>query len=767
MTAPRHPRATLINGIGRIAADHATDAEARAFAALRVPWHVPACALVFAFALASPLAAQSVRGTLMRPDSTPAVGVIVVASRGARDSVLARTMTNGTGRYAMDMAAGAVRLRALRIGHRPVVIGEFNLAARETREMRTVLPDDPIVLQAVTTQATSVCRQKGAVGANVATVFEEARKALLSTMLTSSDGNPRARLSEHAQVRSLGARDLAPLQREFKEGESLKPFQSLPPDSLAKVGYMQRDPVGKTYWAPDADVLLSEAFAASHCLGLVEGTGEEAGWIGLTFRPQDGRPRFVDVSGTLWLDYATNELRRLDFRYEGLPVDERRLATGGRVEFTRLTSGTWFVSRWEIRMPFSAPPLGSTRRAMVLVKGGEVWRMRRGEALLFTNGLEEPVATPDAASTKAAVEVDVAAARAACAPTPDDAAAGVLRGTVRDALGAPLADAVVTVEWKENHGLTASGVKGNTRQLTTMAWSDGTFTVCGIPDARLLEVSAQFGARESYKVAMRIAKGERSTQVDLQIGGVRADATARGVVVRVRDPNGVAIPHAIVEVQGGRGRVTDDSGRVALRVAADSIRVAARRIGYAPLWARLGRSTNGEFELTMSPLGQSLATVTVVERGVPSPLERNGFYDRVQRAQRGAFTAEFITPEELDSRNVSRVTDLFSNRRFAFATRAPGSRSQTILVGRRGCKASVFLDGRLLVPEVPSGENRNFDLTDPRRIVPLDDILSAGAIAAVEIYASAAQAPGELIPLTGAAQEGSCAVVAIWTGGRH
>jgi hypothetical protein len=465
--------------------------------------------------LASPMAAQSVRGTLLRPDSTPAAGVIVVASRGARDSVLVRTMTNGNGRFAMDVPAGVVRLRALRIGHRPVLLGVFTAASGTTRETRSVLPDDPIVLMAVTTRATTSCRQTGKEGASVATVFEEARKALLSTTLTSSDGAPRARVSEYAQTRWVGARDLWPLTREFKEGESLKPFQSLPPEALAKVGYRQDDPSGSTYWAPDADVLLSESFASSHCMGLVVGTGERVGWIGLTFRPQETKPRFVDISGTLWLDRATNELRRLDYRYEGLSMDERRLGTGGGVEFTRLASGTWFVSNWEIRMPVYAPPSRSRSRAIVLVKGGEVWRMRRGDDLLYTNGLDEPVAAP----AKADAPVEVTAARASCAPAPGDTASGVVRGTVRDAMGALLTDATVTVEWQEGHRMLQSEIKWTIRQRTTRSWGDGTYTMCGVPTSRLLDVWATYGGRESFKVALRIDEATAEALVDLRIGG--------------------------------------------------------------------------------------------------------------------------------------------------------------------------------------------------------------------------------------------------------
>jgi len=474
-------------------------------------------------AWAGAASAQSVQGTLLRADRTPASGVIVAASRGgATDSVLARTMTNGNGRYAMDVPAGAVRLRALRIGHRPVLIGEFTLAAGARRETRTVLPDDPIVLQAVTTEATSSCRQTGSAGANVATVFDEARKALLSTSLRSGDGDPLVRLSTYSQLRSVGNRELSPLVREFQEGSSRKPFRSLRPDSLAKVGYMQADLSGTTYWAPDAEVLLSETFMESHCLRIEDGTGARAGWIGLAFRPQDFRRNHVDVNGTLWLDRATSELRRMEFRYEGLPLAMQRVESGGDLEFTRLSDGTWFVNRWEIRMPRMTPPPGTARLAGTVVNGGEVWRMWRGRDLLYTNGLDEPKAASRAATAKPGEAGEAATAHASCVPpTPGDTASALLLGTVRDESGAPLADAVVTVEWQENHTAIGRQLTWETRTLTTVSGGDGTFVACGIPDERLLGVTAAFGARKSAKVAVRVGQGTRRASVELRIGGVR------------------------------------------------------------------------------------------------------------------------------------------------------------------------------------------------------------------------------------------------------
>ncbi|MBW7932414.1 MAG: hypothetical protein H3C62_02130 [Gemmatimonadaceae bacterium] len=217
--------------------------------------------------------------------------------------------------------------------------------------------------------------------------------------------------------------------------------------------------------------------------------------------------------------------------------------------------------------------------------------------------------------------------------------------------------------------------------------------------------------------------------------------------------------------------MTDDSGRAFIGAARDSISLSVRRMGYTPFFGRVAVGL-GRVDVSMHPLVQTLSPVQVTGQGWPSPLEKTGFYDRVYRAQRGAFNAEFITPEELDARQGAHTTDLFFGRRFVNPVRTGTSSSQTYLLGRGGCKMSVFIDGMLQRPEVPRGttgcgrgclESAN----NERAIVALDDIIDASAIAAVEIFPSAANAPAELIPLTGSAQKGACGIVAIWTGGRR
>lgn len=241
----------------------------------------------------------------------------------------------------------------------------------------------------------------------------------------------------------------------------------------------------------------------------------------------------------------------------------------------------------------------------------------------------------------------------------------------------------------------------------------------------------------------------------------RAEAQAApsaSVTVRVRDERGAPVPHAVVDVSGGRLRVADDSGRVVLNAITDTTRLQVRRMGYAPFFERVGRNAAGEMDVTLHLLAQALAPVTVEGRRDRTPLEKSGFYDRVQRAQRGAFNADFITPEELDARLGVRTSDLFYGRRFVFPD---GNGRQKVLKGRGGCKMTIYLDGQMVRPEGGRGGG-SFE-----GIVPIDDIVNTTAIAAIEIYASAANAPAEMIPLVGSAQQGACGIVALWTGGRR
>jgi hypothetical protein len=141
-----------------------------------------------------------------------------------------------------------------------------------------------------------------------------------------------------------------PMRRET-DGVVEQPFVSLSGEDLSSGGYWRTLPNDSiAYYAPDATVLLSAAFARDHCFTVAEGRGERAGLIGMAFEPVSGRD-VPDVRGTIWLDSRTFELRLVEFRYSCLPAATGNRNIGGEVHFERLPSGAWIVGRWFIRMP--------------------------------------------------------------------------------------------------------------------------------------------------------------------------------------------------------------------------------------------------------------------------------------------------------------------------------------------------------------------------------------------------------------------------------
>jgi carboxypeptidase family protein len=147
--------------------------------------------------------------------------------------------------------------------------------------------------------------------------------------------------------------------------QQVTPFRSIPAGRLAEQGYVQREGREFVYYAPDAEVLLSEPFLDGHCFRL-ERSAEKPGLLGLAFEPVRGR-RLPDIKGVLWLDEKTAELKSLDFEYTrvevrqdndrttwGARTETERLSWGGRLEFDRMPDGVWFVRRFHIRMPMTA-----------------------------------------------------------------------------------------------------------------------------------------------------------------------------------------------------------------------------------------------------------------------------------------------------------------------------------------------------------------------------------------------------------------------------
>lgn len=130
-----------------------------------------------------------------------------------------------------------------------------------------------------------------------------------------------------------------------------RPYRSLSPDSVSNFGYVIETEQDVSYYAPDAEVLLSAPFAATHCFGIQSPPSSAPTLIGLSFRPRMERDNVREIAGTFWFDRQSLLLERLEFRYTNVPTAYLTAKVGGDVSFSRLNTGAWIINRWEIRMP--------------------------------------------------------------------------------------------------------------------------------------------------------------------------------------------------------------------------------------------------------------------------------------------------------------------------------------------------------------------------------------------------------------------------------
>lgn len=245
------------------------------------------------------------------------------------------------------------------------------------------------------------------------------------------------------------------------------------------------------------------------------------------------------------------------------------------------------------------------------------------------------------------------------------------------------------------------------------------------------------------------------------------------LTVTVSDSAGRAIPYAQVTLASGASRVADDTGRAVFKSArSDSIRVLVRRIGFQALSGWLHDSGGGRYAAILTPLPQNLARVDIFDRN--TALARRGFYDRMERVRRGATSAWFMTPEEIELRNPGRVSHLVGGQQYIKLQWYSG---RPVLTGRSGsCQIMVLLDGVRLTGMLeeaytPDGQREIARLGGGERgysqfmaqRMSIDDVVNIMSVQAVEVYANAASAPVELQRAAGSSP---CGIIAIWTGGR-
>ncbi|HEX6316201.1 MAG TPA: carboxypeptidase-like regulatory domain-containing protein [Gemmatimonadaceae bacterium] len=299
--------------------------------------------------------AQTARGVVTeQATGAPLAGVLMTLARDDDPGqVVASTLTSERGLYHLRAPQpGHYRLGAKRIGVKRFESAAIELAAAQDIERNVELEALAYQLPIVTVRSDPLCVRRNDQADRIASLWDEVRTALTATQVSLRDRLVRARVVRY--VRELDAQSLrvqAERMRRQTEGIVDRAFVSLAGDVLSRQGYWQTLPNDSVvYYAPDASVLLSAAFARDHCFATIEGRGVRAGLTGVAFEPESER-NVPDVRGTIWVDARTFELRLVEFRYSRLPVATSNRHIGGEVHFTRLPVGSWIVSQWFIRMP--------------------------------------------------------------------------------------------------------------------------------------------------------------------------------------------------------------------------------------------------------------------------------------------------------------------------------------------------------------------------------------------------------------------------------
>lgn len=323
--------------------------------------------------------AQAIRGTLVDQASRAPISgaaILVLTPEGTR---VEWRLTDSTGRFFVPLpGTGDYTLRAELIGHESTESPLLTVTEGDTLVYRMEIRVEAISLEGLLVEGGRRCEIRPSEGETVARVWDEARKALEATKQTAGRGLLRYGIRKVDRHLERDGRTVIEESTAFDQRWVRRPFVSLPADRLARLGFVQQDLDGATFFAPDSEVLLSDSFLDTHCFTVASGEDEDSGLMGLVFRPLEDRG-VVDISGVLWLDENSARLKRLDFRYENMPALNRvrsrvRNQIGGQVVFEGLPTGAWLVRDWIIRMPILSVTRSGDRAELAGVKetGGTV-----------------------------------------------------------------------------------------------------------------------------------------------------------------------------------------------------------------------------------------------------------------------------------------------------------------------------------------------------------------------------------------------------------
>jgi hypothetical protein len=291
--------------------------------------------------------AQSATGHVRDASAARPLPGAIVTSLDSAGRTIARAISDEEGRFTVALPPNASRLRVIRIGYRP-----RDIALRAPREATFDIAMEhlPAVLEAVRVSDKEVCPGSPERGAAFE-VWQQARDGLLATVVARELKPADATTLTYRTVLAPGSERVRLQTKKETSGRTTRPFvASATPAFFARMGYAIEDNGTRVYSAPDADVLVDESFAATHCFRLRRDEREHPGQVGVAFTPIRGRDTIIDVQGAIWIDADNPRLRSLDFVYTSIEPAAMEAGAGGHIEFRSMPNGVSFVEWWNLRM---------------------------------------------------------------------------------------------------------------------------------------------------------------------------------------------------------------------------------------------------------------------------------------------------------------------------------------------------------------------------------------------------------------------------------
>ncbi|MDB4891077.1 MAG: hypothetical protein JWL61_2932 [Gemmatimonadetes bacterium] len=379
--------------------------------------------------LARQASAQRITGVVRDTASQASLSGAVVSTLDAQSQTLARTITDASGRYSLELSGNATQLRIVRIGFQPRLLAVPTArSAVQTRD--ATMTKVATLLSTVVVRDDRMCSSDQNRPAALS-LWEQARTGLLASIVAREAKPAEATLISYERWVDLGRSRVVKQTARKVSGRTTRPFVTrTPPNVLVQRGYLQEQNREYTFEAPDADVLLDESFAETHCFNVRNGDSAHAGAIGVAFEPRRDRDKIVDVRGTLWLELGVPALRSIEFSFTGGNAETILGDAAGAIHFRTMSNGVVFVDEWHVRTPAMVQIRDPGREARVgnlTGKSSDVVNTRPGRQASDNGGIVSRAVWPDGEKWES--------------PLKPLAGTVVVRGTL-----APLEGALVAIE---------------------------------------------------------------------------------------------------------------------------------------------------------------------------------------------------------------------------------------------------------------------------------------------------------------------------------